>query len=86
MSLIPQDALAAVEEAMAEGAETHDPPDSWERETVGEHLRHLALHLVDFARGIEPETNIRNAASRGLLALAVYLRSAENGTRPPLVC
>ncbi len=68
---------------MADGVK-NDVAAPWAEQTIGYHLEHLALHLMKFARGIEPRMNLRNAACRGILALAVYLRSAE-GT-PSMPC
>ena len=81
-SLLPQDALRELEAAMADGARNHEPSDSWERQSVRDHLEHLALHLVSFAFGDTSEPHLRNAACRGVLALAVHLRSGR-ATVPP---
>lgn len=62
---------------MADGARTHDPPDSWKTDSVTHHLRHLVVHLFWFLAQVGPGLNLRNAACRGVLALAVYLRSAK---------
>ncbi len=68
---------------MADGVE-NDIRAPWAEQTVRYHLEHLALHLVNYAFGDTSEPHLRNAACRGVLALAVYLRSA-NETVPPVL-
>ena len=77
MNRLPEDALTALQEVMRKGGETHDPPDSWKDQSVGEHIRHLALHLVEYAKGDTSEPHLLHAACRGILAVAVELRSGE---------
>lgn len=62
---------------MADGVK-NDVVAPWAEQTTGYHLEHLALHLVRYAFGVEPRINLRNAACRGVLMLAVYLRSARD--------
>lgn len=78
--LLPADALEVLEVVMRKGAENHDPPDSWKDQTVGEHLEHSAIHQKLHALGDTSEPHLFHSACRQILAVAVFLRSAKDGS------